>query len=341
MKSGRVEEIMASLKAFSKDRYYRSELLNEMFSLQDEMVSLAFQKDHVEDDGLRIWDVENHLDQMNQRNGHVADAELERFINESKTFCNIVKAEVSGYRGEAKAFYALQGVRSRNVILRNIELNDDAHRTELDAVVITPGFVTIVEVKNSPRSIFIDENGNYFKTGTFLKKDCNIAKKMYMREKMLGSVLERNGITDVRIRSVVVFTDDRIEVENRNHRLRTCFLSQLPYIIDGFECHTYRSYEELESIASVIKSAEQKIEYPFNFDIEQYKRDFAILLAKLEDSPANKEDMNWTEVEVDLEERTTVRSILSELFTPKRAAEATAAVLPVLAMALIKRGLFR
>ncbi|MBQ6416842.1 MAG: hypothetical protein IJJ65_11405, partial [Butyrivibrio sp.] len=56
----------------------------------------------------------------------------------------------------------------------------------------TPGAVTIIEVKNTAKNIFLDENGDYFRTGEYLRWDCNIAEKMTLKE---GSCRTKNGVT--------------------------------------------------------------------------------------------------------------------------------------------------
>ena len=253
MKTNRVNEMMATMKSFSKDKYQKNELLTEMFALQQEIVGLTFNGDHASTADLKIWDVERHLEQLNQDCGNVADEELQRFKEGSKILCNLIKAEISGNRGEAKAFRTLQYIHSKNIILKNVELSDGDRRTELDAVVITPGVVTIVEVKNTAKNIFIDENGDYYRTGEYLRWDCNIAEKMALKEELLKKVLADDGIEDVQIRSIVVFTDNRIEVQNKYSRIRTCFVSQLAYIIDGFKSSTNMSEEEMEHIEGLIK----------------------------------------------------------------------------------------
>ena len=138
MRTERVNELKASMKSFGKEKYQKAELLDEMFALQQEIVSLTFNQDHAALAELRIWDVEKHLEQMNEELGNVADEELQRFIEGSKILCNLIKAEISGNRGEAKAFRTLEYIKSRNYVLKNVELSDGDFRTELDAVVITP-----------------------------------------------------------------------------------------------------------------------------------------------------------------------------------------------------------
>lgn len=343
MKTNRVNEMMATMKSFSKDKYQKNELLTEMFALQQEIVGLTFNGDHASTADLKIWDVERHLEQLNQDCGNVADEELQRFKEGSKILCNLIKAEISGNRGEAKAFRTLQYIHSKNIILKNVELSDGDRRTELDAVVITPGVVTIVEVKNTAKNIFIDENGDYYRTGEYLRWDCNIAEKMALKEELLKKVLADDGIEDVQIRSIVVFTDNRIEVQNKYSRIRTCFVSQLAYIIDGFKSSTNMSEEEMEHIEGLIKEAECKEEYPFDFDVAQYKMDFATLMAVLEEASAKAEEPEYEQEVVN--EKKSVWTVLKNAFTSRYAgyagsAAAAAAVtfISTVAISAIRKG---
>lgn len=96
MRTERVNELKASMKSFGKEKYQKAELLDEMFALQQEIVSLTFNQDHAALAELKIWDVEKHLEQMNEELGNVADEELQRFIEGSKVLCNLIKAEISG-----------------------------------------------------------------------------------------------------------------------------------------------------------------------------------------------------------------------------------------------------
>ena len=202
MRASRIEELMSAMKSFGNEKYEKSELLTEMLTLQREIVELTFNDEHASTADLKIWDVERHLEQMNRDCGNVADEELKQFKNGSKTLCNLIKAEISGARGEAKAFRTLQNIRSKNIVLKNVELSDGDNRTELDAIVITGGAVTIIEVKNTAKDVFIDENGNYFRTGEFLRWDCNIAEKMSIKEALLRKALENSGVQDIQIKNI-------------------------------------------------------------------------------------------------------------------------------------------
>ena len=156
----RVEEIKNSMNSFTKERYNKGDVLPELLSLQRELVNLTFNGIHAENANLKIWDVESHLDALNEECGHIADEEIEKFKAGCKIVCNTIKAEMSGQAGEYKACRSLETLHCKNVILRNIEFKLDDHRTELDIVVITEKAIFIVEVKNPAKDIYIDERGN-------------------------------------------------------------------------------------------------------------------------------------------------------------------------------------
>lgn len=293
MNMNRVNELMANIHAYGKEEYLKSEQLNEMLTLQSEIVKLTFNDEHASNADLKIYDVERHLEQLNEEAGHVADEELRRFMDGSKNLCNLIRAEISGAKGEYKAFRTLEFVKSPKRILKNTELEDDQFRTELDATVITSKCITIVEVKNTSKNIFIDEDGSYYRTGEFLKWDCNIKEKMLFREKLLKELVEKAGFGNVKIQSVVVFTDSRVEVQNKCADIKTCFPNQLSYIIDGFKGEQIYSEEDMELIKNAIESAECKRRYPADFDAEQYKRDFAMVMTAIEEaaSKAREEEI--------------------------------------------------
>ncbi len=343
MNMNRVNELKASMKSFGKDAYYKNELLDEMFSLQSDIVTLTFNEDHADTANLKIWDVERHLEQMNENCGNVADEELRRFKSGSWKLCNLIKAEISGNRGEYKAFRNLGNLKSENIILKNVELKDGDFRTELDAIVITPYGVTIVEVKNTSRNIFIDEEGNYYRTGEFLNWDCNIAQKMDMKEDLLRKALANAGMENVVVNKIVVFTDSRIVVQNKHPQLRTCFVSQLTYIIDGFRSQMNISREEMEEMEGSIREVECKEAYPVGFDVEQYKTDFATLMTVLEEASARTEESVIEEVISEEKERIGIMEALRNVFRSKylRYAGSAAAGVAVSVVSAIVAGSIR
>jgi hypothetical protein len=315
MKAQRFEELMAGMNSFGKECYHKSELLNELLSLQREIVELTFNGEHAATADLKIYDVEKHLEQLNDECGHIADEELQQFENGCKTLCNLIRAEISGNKGEYKAFKTLEYLHSANRILKNVELSDGELHTELDAIVVTQKCIFIIEVKNTGRNVFIDEDGNYYRTGEFLALDSNIAEKIGIKEKLLRQVLDENGFQDRKIRSIVVFTNNRIEIHNQYTPIRTCFASQLQYIIDGYRLDKDISEAEMDEIQEAIKVADSKAYYPFEWDVQQYKMDFANLMLALEfENASTKEaDMELVQEEaVDVGPDTTRKNTFTD-----------------------------
>ena len=151
-----INEIVNSFTSFRRDFYYKGEELPELFKLQEEIVKLTFGAGQAEKEKIRIWDVERYFEDKNNELNGITTAELETFEEDCKDFCNMIKGIISGSKGEARAFRSLDKVRCPNSILKNVELTTDEVRTELDAVVVTKGGVSIVEVKNTAKNVFID-----------------------------------------------------------------------------------------------------------------------------------------------------------------------------------------
>ncbi len=291
MKNIRMSENTIQIQSFSKERYHKTELLPELFALQSELVEIVFDGEDVDKTSLRIWDVEKRLADMNAECDGIVTDQLRSFEKDCKYICNLIKAEISGNRGEDKAYESLSRIRGEHTILRNIELSNDTMRSEIDAVVITRNGAFIVEVKNTSKNIFIDAEGNYYRTGEFLKWDSNIGEKMRIKRDLLREVLDAQGLTYMPIYEVVVFTNNRVEIQNKCATLKTCFLGQLPYVIDKCREMTF-SFKEMDLAVEAISAANKESYYPLEFDVESFKNNFADILATLEFAKAKKSS-NW------------------------------------------------
>lgn len=293
MNNMKMESIVQKMTSFPKDEYQKIELLPEMLKLQDDLVREDLGEEYV--GCAKIYDVKRHLFEKNEELGHVADAELMRFKKGCGELANLIKAEISGNKGENYAFKCFEYLRSQSVVLRNIEMKKGDKRTELDAIVITPFGITIVEVKNTSRDIYIDNEGNYYTTGEFLRLDCNIAYKMKFREELVREAIRESFYSDMPIQSVIVFTNNKIKVENKCKDLKTCFVSQLAYTIDSFKESGKVSEIVMDEIRRMIKTAECKESYPFEFDVKQFKKDFATVIVALEEKEEKNKDKKINE----------------------------------------------
>ena len=286
----RVNEILNGMNSFKKDLYNKQEVLPELFALQDELVNLTFNDTHAENGSLRIWDVESHLDKLNTGCGHVADELLGKFKSDCNIICNTIKAEKSGQAGEYKAYRSLETLRCKNSVLKNIEFVAEDHRTELDAIVVTEKAIFIVEVKNPGKDIYIDERGNYCRVSDTLIFDKNIGEKMNEKDYLLREALKDCGVENINIQNIVVFTNSAMHVENRFPYINTCYLSDMPHIIGGYNGERIYNDADINNIVNAIETNKCHESYPMPIDMQEFKNDFATLMATLEKASETKEE---------------------------------------------------
>lgn len=296
------ESLLSSLKGLSKDVYSREELLPEMDQLEKEMAQIVFE------DGLDIPAeyvhmsyIMKHLHEMNNAAGNVADQELKRLSRLASIFSNHVRAQQSGITGEDRVEQYLDYMKSNHVVLRNLQLSDGVHNTEIDFLVLKQGVATIVEVKNSKRDIYIDEVGDMYKIGRYENFDSHLGAKMDFRAEVIKQLLKDAGFENMKIEKVVVFTNNRIQVQKDYRGFRVCFLSRLPHLIDDFYgTGVIQFTKHLQQIADFIQSKDLNEYYPFDMDIQEFKEAFvdAYLKIKGYDQPKPIEDGLFTRVRV-------------------------------------------
>ena len=278
----RTEEIRNSIHSFSKEEgYTKKEYLNELLNLQEELVEESFGKGS----NCRIWNVLGRFNSLNKTYGGIADAECTRLYRDVLAIDDQIKAEISGRKGEYKAFRSLETIMCDHRAMKNISMARGGHRTELDAIVLTGKAIFVVEVKNTKRNVRIDSHGNYYRMSYEGEQyDSNIGEKMNDKVYLLKTALEETGIHNIRIESLVVFTNYRIEVINDYPYIRTCFLSDLPKIIESYDGSKIYSKSEFDTLEGAVQAAacEDRFKAPVN--MEAFKENYASLVIKIEEA---------------------------------------------------------
>lgn len=275
-------EILNSINSCKRERYRRSEELTELLRLQQELVDIAFSGFDGYKTDLRITDVAQAFCRMNDQTPVVDDETMSRFVKQAKRMQNQIKSEIAGLNGERKIARELTKITCPKSIITNLELGAGIDHTEIDALIITPGNIFVAEVKNTNTDIFISDNGDYYKNGEFLKKKYNIRFKLEQRENLVNEILKTNQIEGYTVHKLLVFANDRITVQNKCHAFSHCFWTTLPAIIESYVSEDI-PIDELEKIRIAFISSERKETYPMDFDAEQFKCDFAKIVALLEE----------------------------------------------------------
>jgi hypothetical protein len=291
----RINEIETSMKAMTKDTYYKKEVLRELLDIQQEMVNLTFDERHAENMNLRLTDVVKHMEMKNQEYGNVAEEALQKFKDGCKDVSSMIGREIAGTTGEKFAFRSLETLKTDHIVLQNVQLKNGENRAELDAVVVTSKAIFLVEVKNSSHDMVIDVKGNYYRVRGYMDFDYNIGEKVNNKEYLLRTAIDTSVLTDaknqIKIVELVVFANSKINVDNRYKYVQSCFLSQLPHIIDEYSGDDIYSNEAMNSISERIREAECNDTYPIGFDFAQFKRTFATIMAILENASVSKEEI--------------------------------------------------
>jgi hypothetical protein len=103
------------------------------------------------------------------------------------------------------------------------------------------------------------------------------------REALVKEILNDNRIEGYALHRILVFANDTITVQNKCRDFSHCFWTTLPSIIESHVTGEF-SEDEPEKIRDVFVSSEKKESYPLDFDAEQFKRDFARIIALLEEN---------------------------------------------------------
>lgn len=280
-KEERKRKILASITSFNKEKYTKEELINECTKFEKEIVRLTFNEQHADLYKLKLCNVFQHFEHLNAEKNYLYTEQLNRFKSINAEVINMIKKYKSGSTGEFYAVKSLKTISCPKIIKNNIELSKDEFTTEIDSLVITEKGIYIIEVKNTRKDILIDEYGNYIRLGDVDSFDCQIGEKMNHKEYLIREALFDIGL-DIRIKSLVVFTNYEINVTNKYKYIQHCFLSDLPHIIELDELPKIYSQSEMKKIALSILDQEVKKEYSLEFDIAEFKDAFATLMSDLE-----------------------------------------------------------
>ena len=290
------ESLLSSLKGLSKDVYSREELLPEMDLLEEEMAQIVFEDVlDIPSEYVHMSYIMKHLHIMNNAAGNVADDELKKLSRLSNVFSNHVRAQQSGITGENKVEQYLGYMKSNHMVLRNLQLSDGMHNTEIDFLVLKQGVATIVEVKNSKRDVYIDENGDMYKTGRYENFDSHLGAKMDFRAEIIQQLLKDAGFENMRIEKVVVFTNNRIQIKKDYRGFRVCFLSRLPHLVDDYYgTGVIQFTKHLQQMADYIQSKDLNEYYPFEMDVQEFKEAFVDAYLKIKGYDQPVEDGLFT-----------------------------------------------
>ena len=131
--------------------------------------------------------------------------------------------------------------------------------------------------------------------------DCNIADKMSEREFMLRKILDKVGLGYLKIFNIVTFTNPRIDVENKYHRIKVCGSNYLPTFIEKFYSDNWYTDENIGTMVTAVEDAKCKDPFQMPVNVDDFKTSFAYLMATLESAREAVENESAAQQGIDKE----------------------------------------
>lgn len=300
---------MTQTKLLMNPTHTHEELCEQLPQFQELILKLVFNDDHAE--GLNLTDVITHFENIakeRQLENHPmilnAIANLREFKKELSVIVSGIKAEEAVRRELHKCsrdFYQLE----------NIYLKDEYEKTEIDQLLFTSTGIVIIEVKNPGHHVFISESGRMCRQMKDDKKqvDCigeQMNTKRYLVRTKLENAMKQAGIRKkLPIRTLIVFTNPYIRVDDFYEREEWCYCADLPHIIEELYSKTHFSDEEMQKLCELMRSQLAESEaFENKVDYDQVRTSFASALELLEQEPIEENvkmtDTSQTEAKAEI-----------------------------------------
>lgn len=195
----------------------------------------------------------------------------------------LIDLTINAENGDLRLWDVERNLRKMNDVRGHVA-NDELAKSLQgnDGIVFTNKAIFIIEVKNSKKSIFIDEHNEFYKIRNSMHYDCNNANKMDEREAFPRKALERTVMDHLKIFKIITFTNLCIDVECKHHYIKICPSNYFSSFIERFTSNQWYFYEDICTVMEAVTEVKCSEEYQMTIYITDFKRDFAILMTKLE-----------------------------------------------------------
>ena len=178
-----------------------------------------------------------------------------------------------------------------SITFRNVVLDDNGKKENLDQVMITSNGILILEAKNYVRDTVIKVSGRIYDISGNCYLDQSLGDQMARKRSLLKSSLENvlaenNQDIPVHADSIVVFTGGTSLVVDHYQEERICYSANLPYEIERYSSNVSYNPHEMFTLGKAIEKLLPKPEVcDVGMDFYQIRRNFATALVLLENTP--------------------------------------------------------
>lgn len=188
---------------------------------------------------LKTGDLIDHIRAKSDDLGVSDNPVVEEAVSSLREFRSYHRGLISGYSGERKAYYALKRLRIPHEILFNVVLEHEGEFVEIDAIVLTPQKVFIIEAKSFSTSVSIDPQGFFRREDGSQYGNYNVGVRMSAKEDVLRRFLEKSFASSLPPDAIVglildAHDEGRPMISSEFDYVKLCHLGDVSFYVDGF-----------------------------------------------------------------------------------------------------------
>lgn len=194
---------------------------------------------------------------------------------------------ISGMKGEAKGFRALKALEydMDTYVLHNVCLDDSEGRTEIDALVVSPYGVFVIEMKNCRKTMIITEEG-YFQKYENPDYQYPLGERMCCKEILVREALGK--AFNVPVRSMLLLVNDS-DVIDEFGKVQMTNCNTVVYKIRSYAGESeHLGKDEVCEMVAKIEACREDAKYPCGLDCERIVDNLAALVDEIESAERAK-----------------------------------------------------
>ena len=284
MNGTNVRNKLASLGPASNGTYTNQEIVDQLKELQN---AIAREVCGVEDSMMRADDIVRVVEERVTNLGLQDSACFASFKQDMMDLGREIALTISGLNGEMKGFRALKPLEFDNDthVLRNICLKSDDGETEIDAVVLTPYGIFIIEMKGCRKPVVITEDG-FFQKVDNPDYQYPLGERMCCKETLLREAAGAGP--DVPIYQALFLVNDS-EITDRFGKIMTANRNTIVYKIRSYAKESeHLSGDRVSQLVDRIESSRIEAKYPCSLDCERLIENLADLMDQIESAELAK-----------------------------------------------------
>lgn len=283
-----IEEIKSALEesGFEAKPLYGSnqEYVDNLIALQNGLAELVGQGDLPKNERIKAI---THVVATWAEECGVADVpELKKFKHDMGSLAVNISSHIAGLVGEQRAFRSLRPIQydRDTLVLHNVTLRDGDDATEVDAVVVTPYGVFVIEVKNCKGSMIITPTG-FFQRETGYSYRYPLGERMGCKEVLVRRCIGED--LDVPVHTMLLFVNDHSSLKDEFGAIHVSYSNTVAYDIRAHKKDgRFLSSEQVAAISEAIEANRVEASYPSKTDLGAVVENFASLMRIMDDAKA-------------------------------------------------------